>query len=163
MNPNPNSSDFSELVAQNVVKFQNGYYRRKLRIFTMNIVRTATVGQSFTGNFQTDPGLPFILTKLSADDTADPNGAGATTGMENWSVQIQDSESQYLWCSGSVGRIQLFGGREFGYQLPTEMLLRAQTQVNATVTNRAAGATAGTATLCFIGYALLPMASTSQF
>lgn len=163
MQTDPSSTQFQNLVAQNVVKFQNGYYRRKLRIFTVSIVRSATVGQSFTGNFQTDPGLPFILTKLSADDTADPNGAGATTGMEDWSVQVQDSESQYLWCSGSVGRIQLFGGREFGYQLPTEMLLRAQTQVNVTVTNRAAAAAAGTATLCFIGFALLPMASSSQF
>lgn len=156
MPPVPQSNAYQDALAQNVVKFGNALYRRKPRIYSTNIVRSGVASAQFQGIIVLDPGLPFMLNMLKADDTADPNGAGATTGLEDWQVNVQDNESQYSWSQSAVGRIQLFGGREFGWQLPFEVLLRAQTQITITLTNRAAP-TAGTATLSFIGFSLLPM------
>jgi hypothetical protein len=160
MSPQPNA--YQNALAQNVVVFNGATYRRKPRIYSTQIVRSATAGASFQGTIVLDPGLPFMLNAIKADDTADPNGAGATTGLEDWSVQVQDNESQYLWSNTAIGRIAMFGGREFGYQLPFEVLLRAQTLITITITNRAAGPTAGTASICFVGFSLLPLSSNAM-
>lgn len=152
----PNNS-YQDLLSQNVVSFNGTIYRRKPRIYSTQVVRSATAGQSFQATINLDPGLPFILNKLHADDTADTDGDNAMQSLEDWSIQVQDTESQYFWSNGAVGRCQLFGGREFGWCLPIEVLLRAQTQVNFTLTNRTTSVVAGTATLCLIGFSLLPM------
>lgn len=129
-------------------------FKKKLRLYTLTLVRTGIVNASFQGSFQIDPGVEFYLTSMHASDTAD---GVALTSQEPWLCQFQDNENGYLWSDGLVERSSFFADRVFGYQLPDAYLLRQNTRIQATVQNRAAGAVAGTAILVLRGYSLVPV------
>lgn len=129
-------------------------FKKKLRLYELDLVRSAVVNASFTGSIQIDPGVNFYLTSMHAADTAD---GAALTSQEPWLVQIQDNENGYLWADGLVERSSMFADRVFGYQLPDAYLLRNNTRIQLTVQNRAAGAVAGTAKLVLRGYSLVPV------
>jgi hypothetical protein len=127
-------------------------YRRKIRFYAVNLVRSAVAADTFTASMQIDPGTPFFCTSFHADDTADTNALGT---QEAWGVQAQDNEGGYLWSDNLTERSAFFGDRILGYQLPYEMPIRANTRIQWTVRNRAAGVTAGTATIVLRGFSLV--------
>ena len=130
-------------------------FRKKFRMYTLSLVRTAVVSAAFTGSIQIEPSeAPFILTSLHAEDTAD--GTTLTT-LEPWLASLQDNESSYFWNDGFGPRTGLFGGREFGNQLNEEIYIRGNTRLSISVQNRAAGAVAGTAQISLRGWNLIPI------
>ena len=130
-------------------------FRRKFRIYTLNLVRSATVSAIFSGQVQIDPNLaPFLCLSLHAGDTADGN---AITSQEDWLVTAQDNENGYVWSDGYVPRTSMFGTREFGMNLPSEWAIRANTRITWSIQNKAAAPTAGTATISLRGWQLIPV------
>lgn len=148
------ASDFSAILAQNIVTLPDGTRcRRKPRFYQVQIVRDATAGKTFTGQIYTQPGLPFLMQSMHAADTAD------TTNLlvqEPWQVQVSDNESGYQWTTFADDRSSVFGGREFGLQFPFEVIVRDTVQMTFTITNTASP-TAGTATISLRGFDLLPI------
>ena len=137
-----------------VVVINGVKYRRKLRDYTLQLVRSAVVLAVFSGSIQIDPGTPFFLTSLHAADTADTK---VLSTQEAWYTQCQDNEGGYLWCDGPVERSSMFADRILGYQLPQPMPIRTNTRMTWTIINAAAGAGAGTATIVLRGYSLIAM------
>lgn len=138
-----------------VVELDGAYYRRKLRWYCLRLVRTAVVNAQFTGTILIDPGnAPFLLTSLHAADTAD---GVALTSQEPWLVQATDNENGFLWCDGICPRESMFADRIFGYQPPDVSALRANTRIQLTITNRAAGAIIGNADITLRGWTLIPL------
>ncbi len=130
-------------------------FRRKLRWYTLAIVRDATVSKVFPGQIQIDPNLaPFLLSSIFIGDTADGN---TITSQEDFLVNAQDNENGYMWADGYVPRMGFAGSREFGYNLPDICSLRANTRITFNVQNKAAAPTAGTATICLRGWQLIPV------
>lgn len=130
-------------------------FRRKLRWYTLNLVRSATVSAIFSGTILIDPNLaPFLCLSTHIGDTADGN---ALTSQEDFLVNAQDNENGYTWCDGFVPRTAFAGTREFGYNLPDAWAIRANTRITFQVQNKAAAPTAGTATITLRGWQLIPM------
>ena len=139
-----------------VIELDGMYFRRKLRWYLLNLVRSAVVNAQFTGTILIDPGMaPFLLTSLHADDTAD---GVALTSQEPWLVQATDNENGFLWTDNLCPRSSMFGDRILGCQPPDLSAIRANTRIQFTITNRAAGAVAGTASIGLRGWTLIPMA-----
>lgn len=137
------------------VTLGNMRFRRKLRWYTLSLVRSATVSAIFTGSILIDPNLaPFLCLSTHIGDTADGN---TLTTQEDFLVNAQDNENGYTWCDGFVPRTSFAGTREFGYNLPEPWAIRANTRISFQVQNKAAGATAGTATISLRGWQLIPM------
>ncbi len=138
-----------------VVQLGNMQFRRKLRWYTLNLVRSATVSAVFTGQILIDPNLaPFLCLSTHIGDTSDGN---TLTTQEDFLVNAQDNENGYTWCDGFVPRTDFAGTREFGYNLPEPWAIRANTRISFQIQNKAAGATAGTATISLRGWQLIPM------
>lgn len=139
-----------------IVTLGNINFRRKVRWYTVNIVRSAVAGAQFPNQqVQIDPNLaPFLLTSLHAADTADGK---PITSQEAWFIQASDNENSYQWCDGPVERSSMFGSREFGFNLPDAVSLRANTRITFTLTNMDAAPTAGTATITLRGWQLIPL------
>ena len=138
-----------------MVMLGNLAFRRKLRWYTLNLVRSATVSAIFSGTILIDPNLaPFLCLSTHISDTSD--GTTITT-QENFSVNAQDNENGYTWCDGFVERSAFAGTREFGYNLPDAWAIRANTRISFQIQNKAASAVAGTATITLRGWQLIPM------
>ena len=138
-----------------VVQLGQLAFRRKLRWYTLNLVRNATVSAIFSGTILIDPNLaPFLCLSTHIGDTADGN---AITSQEDFLVNAQDNENGYTWCDGFVPRTAFAGTREFGYNLPDAWAIRANTRITFQVQNKAAAPTAGTATICLRGWQLIPL------
>jgi len=129
-------------------------YKKKIRIYTLVLVRDAVVNATFTGSIQIDPGVNFYATSFHASDSSD----GAALGtQEPFLANAQDNEGSYLWADNFVERSALFGDRILGYQLPDVMPISQNTRVTFTLRNRAAGAVAGTTIVELRGYSLVPV------
>lgn len=138
-----------------VVTLGGKQFRRKLRWYTLNLVRTSTASAIFSGQILIDPNLaPFLCLSTHIGDTADGN---AITSQEDFLVNAQDNENGYTWCDGFVPRTSFAGTREFGYNLPEPWAIRANTRISFQIQNKAASATAGTATITLRGWQLIPM------
>jgi len=138
-----------------VVQLGNLSFRRKLRWYTLNLVRSATVSAIFSGQILIDPNLaPFLCLSTHIGDTADGN---TITTQEEFLVNAQDNENGYTWCDGFVPRSSFAGTREFGYNLPDAWAIRANTRISFQIQNKAAGPTAGTATIVLRGWQLIPL------
>ncbi len=130
-------------------------FRRKLRWYTINFVRSAVVSAIFQAFTLIDSNLaPFFCLSIHAGDTADGN---ALTSQEDWLIQIQDNENGYIWSDGYMPRTAFAGSREFGYNLPDPWAIRANTRVTFNLQNKAVAPAAGTATVTLRGWTLLPM------
>lgn len=130
-------------------------FRRKLRWYSLNLVRSAVVSAIFSGQIQIDPNLaPFLCLSTHIGDTADGN---TITSQEDFLVNAQDNENGYTWCDGFVPRTSFAGTREFGYNLPEPWAIRANTRISFQIQNKAAGAVAGTATITLRGWQLIPL------
>ena len=138
-----------------VIELDGLFYRRKMRWYTLRLVRTNVVNAQFTGTILIDPGnAPFLLTSLHAEDSAD---GVALTSQEPWLVQATDNENGYLWSDGQCPRSSMFSDRIFGYQPPDLSAIRANTRIQFTITNRAAGAVVGNADITLRGWTLIPL------
>jgi len=138
-----------------IVQLEGRNFRRKLRFYTLDLVRDAVVNKIFTGQVQIDPNLaPFQLISIHAGDTADTN---ALTSQEDWLISAQDNENGYIWSDGYVPRTGFCGSREFGFNLPESNSIRANTRITFSIKNKAAGAVAGTATITLRGWQLIPV------
>ncbi len=138
-----------------VVKLGNLTFRRKLRWYSLELVRSATASAIFTGQILIDPNLaPFLCLSTHIGDTADGK---VLTSQEDFFVNAQDNENGYTWCDGFVPRTSFAGTREFGYNLPEPWAIRANTRISFQIRNMAAGATAGTATITLRGWQLIPL------
>lgn len=138
-----------------VIPGLDAQFRRKFRVYTATIVRTSTVNQIFSAQIQVDPNIaPFLCLSFHCGDTADGN---PLTSQEQFLVNAQDNENGYQWADGFVPRTALFGSREFGYNLPDEWAIRANTRITFQIQNMAAAATAGTAVISLRGWQLIPL------
>lgn len=138
-----------------VVQLGNLAFRRKLRWYSLNLVRSAVVSAIFQGTILIDPNLaPFLCLSTHISDTSDGN---AITSQEDFLVNAQDNENGYTWADGFVPRMAFAGGREFGYNLPDAWAIRANTRISFQIQNKAAGAVAGTATITLRGWQLIPL------
>lgn len=138
-----------------VIQLGGMNFRRKARWYTVNIVRSAVVSAIFQGQIQIDPNLaPFLMLGTHCADTADTN---VLTTQEEFLVQAQDNENGYIWADGYVPRSGFAGSREFGYNFPEICALRANTRITFSIQNKAAGPTAGTATISLRGWQLIPL------
>lgn len=138
-----------------VVQLGNMQFRRKLRWYTLSLVRSAVVSAVFTGSILIDPNLaPFLCLSTHIGDTADGN---ALTSQEDFLVNAQDNENGYTWCDGFTPRTSFAGTREFGYNLPEPWAIRANTRISFQIQNKAAAPTAGTTTISLRGWQLIPM------
>lgn len=153
---NASAVQIPDIMQLGMVTINGVTFRKKVRIFTAKITRTALANAQFQGVIQLDTGpTPFLLSKLHASDTADTD---TTTNIEEWFCSITDNESGYNWTDGSIPRSTLFGFKEFGNQLPMEVPLRSNTRVSITIQNQAAGVAAGDAHLSLVGWQLFPLA-----
>jgi hypothetical protein len=138
-----------------VVTLGNLNFRRKLRWYSLSLVRTAVVSAIFSGQILIDPNLaPFLCLSTHIGDTADGT---AITSQEDFFVNAQDNENGYTWCDGFVPRTAFAGTREFGYNLPDAWAIRANTRITFQVQNKAVAPTAGTATITLRGWQLIPV------
>lgn len=141
--------------AGDVVVLGGMKFRRKPRIYTLSLTRSAVVSATFSGTIQIDPNLaPFLLTSTHIGDTADTN---TLTTLEDFLVSAQDNENGYFWTDGYVPRTSFAGDRVFGYVYPSAVAIRANTRISFTIQNKAAAPTAGTATISLRGWTLIPM------
>ena len=139
-----------------VINLGGVLFRRKIRMYTLNLIRDATVSKIFTGTIQIDPGLaPFLGLSIHIGDTADTN---TLTAQEDFLVSAQDNENGYLWTDGPVPRTAFAGTREFGYVFPDIWSIRANTRITFNIQNKAAAPSAGTATITLRGWTLIPAA-----
>lgn len=111
-------------------------------------------GASVNGEIRTDPGLPFILTEMGFEDSADTTTIG---NMRKWGINIVDGNSQQLFSSAEAPRERMFGTRDFPRQLPSEVELAPATVLTVTATNRTGAATGANDVVrpCFLGYKLV--------
>jgi len=137
------------------VQIGGQWFRRKLRIYAVSITRTAALSAAFSGQIQTEPGqAPFLLESIHIADTAD---GAANTSQEQFLVQIQDNENGYNWSDFPIPRSAIASDRVFGFQLPERQSIKANTRLTVTITNMAAGPTAGTAIVSLRGWTLIPV------
>ena len=138
-----------------VVQLGNLAFRRKLRWYTLNLVRGAVASAIVSGTILIDPNLaPFLCLSTHIGDTSDGN---TITTQEDFLVNAQDNENGYTWCDGFVPRTSFAGTREFGYNLPDAWAIRANTRITFQIQNKAAAPTAGTATIVLRGWQLIPL------
>lgn len=138
-----------------VVTLGQMQFRRKLRWYSLSLVRTAVVSAIFSGQIQIDPNIaPFLCLSIHIGDTADSN---VLTTQEDFLVNAQDNENGYTWADGFVPRTSFAGTREFGYNLPDAWAIRANTRITFQIQNKAAAPTAGTATITLRGWQLIPL------
>lgn len=150
--PEPN---YQQMPLRGTVVLNGRTYRKKVRVYAVNIVRSAVVGAQFSGIIQVNPTeVPFMLGKIQVNDSGDTN---VLTTQEDFFVSMQDNESGYNWTDGLIPRAALAGDRTFGWTLPEELPIRGNTRITVGMQNKAAGAAAGTATVSLIGYELWPM------
>ena len=138
-----------------VVTLGQMQFRRKLRWYSLSLVRTNVVSAIFSGQIQIDPNIaPFLCLSIHIGDTADTN---VLTTQEDFLVNAQDNENGYTWADGFVPRTSFAGTREFGYNLPDAWAIRANTRITFQIQNKAATPTAGTATITLRGWQLIPL------
>lgn len=144
-----------ENTPRGIVNINGRAYRKKIRIYDVDIVRSAVAGAQFSGVIQINPTeVPFMLGKIHVNDSADTN---TLTAQEDFFVSLQDNESGYNWTDGYTARACVAGDRTFGWTLPEELPVRGNTRITVGIQNKAAGPTAGTATVSLVGYELWPM------
>lgn len=121
--------------------------------FGVDLVSTALPdGSSISGSFNTDPGLPFILTELRCENDAD----GATiTNMQQMLFSITDGANQMLYSNRAIPRAAMFGTRDFPRQLPSESEIPPSDTITVSMTNKTGGALSTTTRICFGGYKLV--------
>lgn len=132
-----------------------GYAKMVPFIYTVTIpAPTIANGASVSGEIRIDPGLPFILTEMGFEDSAD---TATTTSVRKWGVNIVDGNSQQLFSSNEAPRERMFGTRDFPRQLPAEVEFAPATVLTITCTNRTGVATAAGDFLrpTFTGYKLV--------
>lgn len=138
-----------------VVRIGNIEFRRKLRWYSLNLVRSNVASAIFSGQIQIDPNVaPFLCLSTHIGDTADGN---TLTSQEDFLVNAQDNENGYTWADGFVPRTAFAGTREFGYNLPDTWAIRANTRISFQIQNKAAGPVAGIATITLRGWQLIPL------
>jgi hypothetical protein len=138
-----------------IVQIGDQFYRKKIRVYTANMARTAAAGAPFSGTININPTtLPFMLQKIHVNDTTDSNTMNTQQDMF---LGITDNESGYNWTDGLVPRATLAGDRVFGYTLPEELPIRGNTKISITGQNPAVAPSAGTCSLSLIGYELWPL------
>ena len=137
---------------------QMGWARMVPFTYVLNLTAAALAnGATTSGSFQTDPGLPFILTEMRCSMDADTD---TMTNMENVLFSILDGESQQLLSNGAVPREGMFGTRDFPRQLPSEVDLSPADQITVTATNNTGAALTTTIRICFSGYKLVGFSPT---
>jgi hypothetical protein len=145
---------------------QNGSYRRigaqlyilKPRDYVVSIAHDAVASSTAQATITIDPASDFILTDRNLFDTGDPTTAapGLTGQYENF-ISVQDSSNGYNWSSDFVPRSSFARSREYGYRLPDEVVIAANTRLVVTIKNPAAGPAAATTFLTLQGYSLYPV------
>jgi hypothetical protein len=145
---------------------QNGSYRRignqlyilKPRDYVVNLTHDAVAGTTQVNTITIDPASDFIMTDRNLWDTNDPQlVAPGTAGQYENSISIQDSSNGYNWSNDFVPRSSFARDRTYGYRLPDEVLIAANTRLVVTIKNPAALAAVGTTTLTLQGYSLYPV------
>ncbi len=141
----------------------NGAYRTinkklmilKYRDYPVTIVRAGVANGAVSGTINIDPSAPFLLKECYCSDTADPTTAApGLYGQYESLIQVTDNSLNYTWQSQAEPRSAFAGTRIDSRDLKDEMLVNANTKFTITVTDPAAGAVAGSATIVLQGYSL---------
>lgn len=126
-------------------------FRKRPRVYSAQVARSNVAGASFPFRINIEPGFPFLLHTLHASDSSDTT---TITAQTDFLVSLQDNESSYNWTDGLIPRACLFGAREFGNQLPDDVMIKGNTQLLGNIQNT--GTTGGTLTIALRGWSLVP-------
>ena len=120
--------------------------------FGVNLTSSALAdGNSVSGSFTTDPGLPFILTEMRVDNDAD---TATLTTAQQMLFSIVDGAQQSLFSNIPVTRYAMFGTRDFPRQLSSEVEVAPSDTITVTMTNKTGGALSTVTRVAFTGFKL---------
>ena len=134
-----------------IVTIGNERFRKRPRFYSAQVVRSNVNGASFPFRINIEPGKPFLLHTIHASDTSDGAAIGSQT---DFLVSMQDNDSSYTWTDGLIPRACFFGGRELGNQLPDDVAIKGNTNLQGAIQN--VNTTAGTVTIVLRGWSLVP-------
>ena len=121
--------------------------------FCVNLVSTALAdGASISGSFNTDPGLPFILTEMRCENDSDTS---TVQTVQQMLFSITDGANQMLYSNQAIPRNAMFGTRDFPRQLPSEVEIPPSDTLTVAMTNKTGAALSTTTRVCFGGYKLV--------
>jgi hypothetical protein len=130
-------------------------YCLKPRFYVVNITHDAVASSNVTGQFQVDPGIPFLCVGLDVHDTQDEvNALAATPLMYPNLLTIRDQRQNYSWNNLPIPRTAFAHDDAHGRLFTDEVYIEGATQINVIAQNPAVAPAVGTTTITFMGWAL---------